>query len=59
MFDPIPQIVYAASSEQVTDVWVAGRHLVSEGVPGRLDLEDIRARATAWQERIAADVVRA
>jgi 5-methylthioadenosine/S-adenosylhomocysteine deaminase len=59
VFDPVPQIVYAASSEQVTDVWVAGRHLVSEGVPTRIDLEDVRARATAWQDRITADAVRA
>jgi 5-methylthioadenosine/S-adenosylhomocysteine deaminase len=58
IFDPVPQIVYAASSEQVTDVWVAGRHLVTEGVPTRLDLDDIRARATAWQERVAVDAAR-
>jgi 5-methylthioadenosine/S-adenosylhomocysteine deaminase len=59
VFDPVPQIVYAASSEQVTDVWVAGRHLVSGGAPTRLDLDDILARANAWQARVVADAVRA
>ena len=42
-----------ASSEQVSDVWVAGRHLVDGGRPSRLDLDDITARASAWQARMA------
>ena len=58
LFDPISQIVYAASSEQVSDVWVAGRHLVDGGRPSRLDLDDITARASAWQARMAPDFAR-
>ncbi len=29
-YDPAAQIVYAASREQVSDVWVAGRMLVRD-----------------------------
>ena len=55
LFDPISQIVYAASSELVSDVWIAGRHLVEGGRLTRLDVGEIVARASAWQARIAPD----
>ena len=31
VYDPISQIVYAIHSNQVRDVWVAGRHQVENG----------------------------
>ena len=54
LYDPVSQIVYAAGREQVTDVWVAGRHLLKERRLTTLDLEDILACADTWQQRIAA-----
>jgi 5-methylthioadenosine/S-adenosylhomocysteine deaminase len=58
LFDPISQVVYAASSEQVSDVWIAGRHLVEGGRLTRLDVGEIVARASAWQARVAPDFAR-
>jgi len=29
VYDPISQLVYTASRDQVTDVWVAGRRLLA------------------------------
>jgi 5-methylthioadenosine/S-adenosylhomocysteine deaminase len=58
VFDPVSQIVYAASSEQVSDVWVAGRHLIAGGRPLRLDVHEICGRAAAWQARVAPDFAR-
>jgi 5-methylthioadenosine/S-adenosylhomocysteine deaminase len=51
-FDPISLLVYSAAREQVTDVWVAGQHLVDRGKLARLDLADIASRAAAWTERM-------
>ena len=57
-FDPVSQIVYAASSEQVTDAWVAGRHLLAEGALTRMDLDALRTRASEWQARLGPDLAR-
>src|SRR5690606_17791977 len=51
--DPVSQLVYAASREHVSDVWVAGEHLIAEGVHTRLDIAEICARAVEWGRRLA------
>lgn len=53
-YDPAAQIAYAASREQVTDVWVAGRMLVRDRELTHLDIEAVLRRAELWQQRIAA-----
>ena len=54
VYDPAAQILFAASRDQVTDVWVAGRALLSESRLTRLDAVDVVERARGWRERIAA-----
>lgn len=54
VLDPISHLVYAASREHVSDVWVAGEHLVAEGVHTRLDVRDICNRAADWGRRMSA-----
>jgi 5-methylthioadenosine/S-adenosylhomocysteine deaminase len=53
VYDPVAQLVYATGRDQVTDVWVAGRRMVSDGRLLRLDESAIIARAGAWRERIS------
>ena len=53
VYDPAAQIVYAASRDQVTDVWVAGRALVANGALTCMDINDVMERAARWRERIA------
>jgi 5-methylthioadenosine/S-adenosylhomocysteine deaminase len=54
LYDPVSQLIYAASRNQVSDVWVAGRQLLRGRVLTTLDAGDILRRARAWQEKIAA-----
>jgi 5-methylthioadenosine/S-adenosylhomocysteine deaminase len=54
VYDPLAQLIYAVSREQVTDVWVAGRALVSEGRLTHIDVPDLLQRAQRWQQRIAS-----
>jgi 5-methylthioadenosine/S-adenosylhomocysteine deaminase len=54
VYDPATQIVYSASRQDVTDVWVAGRAAVTAGALGRIDTAELLARADRWRERIAA-----
>lgn len=49
---PISQLVYAASRDQVTDVWVAGQHLLREGRALLADGDAILGRAAAWGTKL-------
>jgi len=53
LYDPVSQLVYAGGREQVTDVWVAGQHLLKERRLTTLEGNDILDRARHWQARIA------
>ena len=52
VIDPLSHLVYCAGRDQVTDSWVAGEHLVSDGKLARLDLEGILERARLWGQRV-------
>lgn len=53
VFNPLAQIVYAASRHQVSDVWVAGKQLLKKRQLTTLDLNALRQRASVWQQRLA------
>lgn len=50
IYDPVSQLVYAASRAQVTDVWVGGKQLVRSGKLTMLDWEGIAKEALRWQK---------
>jgi 5-methylthioadenosine/S-adenosylhomocysteine deaminase len=52
VYDPAAQLLFAASRDQVSDVWVAGRQLVQDGHLTHLDLEEVLRRAQYWHARI-------
>jgi len=52
VLDPLSQLVYSASRHDVTDVWVAGEHLVASRELVRLDLDSIGAAAKRWGQRL-------
>lgn len=52
VFNPISHIVYAADRSQVDFVWVNGEILLKNKQFTRIDLEEIKAKARFWQNRI-------
>lgn len=55
LYHACSQMVYAASSHQVTQVWINGRQVVRDREPITLEPDAILAAARAWHQRIAAD----
>ncbi|MBT8039952.1 MAG: TRZ/ATZ family hydrolase [Gammaproteobacteria bacterium] len=49
----ISQLVYAAASAQVTDVWVAGRRLLKSGALTTIDEAAVIHSAAHWRDRMA------
>jgi 5-methylthioadenosine/S-adenosylhomocysteine deaminase len=54
VYDPASQLVYTCAADQVSDVWVAGRHHVDDGRLTVADEHEILNRSAEWQRRIAA-----
>ena len=54
VYDPISHLVYSCSRDQVSDVWVAGKHLMNNRVLTTLDLEQIKSDVINWQDKIAS-----
>jgi 5-methylthioadenosine/S-adenosylhomocysteine deaminase len=52
MYNPISQLVYAAGRERVTDVWIAGRHVLKDRRLTTIDEEALAAKARVWNTRI-------
>ena len=53
MYDVVSHLVYAASSQQVSHVWVGGRMLLQDAQFLHMDIGDIMERANDWAMRIA------
>ena len=51
-YDPVSHLVHAVGRDAVTDVWVAGRRVVSGGALTTADEAAIVARARVWQDRL-------
>jgi 5-methylthioadenosine/S-adenosylhomocysteine deaminase len=52
LLDPVSELVYAASRHDVTDVWIAGEHLVADRALLRLDVAEISAAAERWGRQL-------
>jgi 5-methylthioadenosine/S-adenosylhomocysteine deaminase len=49
----VSQLIYAASRRQFTDVWVAGKRLLDDGVLTTIDLDAVLNSARKWRSRLA------
>lgn len=56
VLDATSTVVYAASSNQFTDVWVDGERLLMDGELQTLDEDEIIAMAEQWSRRLLARV---
>ncbi len=55
LYDPVSQLIYTARADQVSDVWVGGRHVLESGEFTHIDIEGIVARAGEWRARLAKE----
>jgi 5-methylthioadenosine/S-adenosylhomocysteine deaminase len=55
VYDPLSQLVYTSHPNQVSDVWVAGRHHVDSGRLMGINESDVLKRSAEWQQRICAN----
>lgn len=51
-YDPVSQLVYATTRDQVSDVWVAGNRQVHDGTLVGFDIDELRNNGESWARRI-------
>jgi 5-methylthioadenosine/S-adenosylhomocysteine deaminase len=52
LYDPISQLVYASGREHVTDVWIAGQHVLEARRLATIDIVEVQAKAREWSARV-------
>jgi 5-methylthioadenosine/S-adenosylhomocysteine deaminase len=52
VYNPVSQLIYSAGRENVSNVWVAGNHLLKDRELTTLDEKAILEKAAYWQEKI-------
>jgi len=53
VYDPVANLVYSANREQVSDVWVAGRHLLKDRQLTTLDEQELLEKTQEWNDKIS------
>ena len=54
VYHPLSTLVYATDAGQVSDTWIAGRHLLKNGQLMSLDETEILQHAVSWGNRIGS-----
>ena len=54
VYDPISQLVYTARADQISDVWIAGKHQLDNGRLTQIDTANLLERSNEWRDRFAA-----
>ena len=52
IYDPVSAVVYALGREHVSNVWVAGRQVVAEGVCTTINEHDALVSARRWLPKV-------
>jgi len=52
VYNPVSQLVYSAGRENVSNVWVAGNHLLKDRELTTLDEKSILEKTAYWQKKI-------
>ncbi len=52
IYDPVANLVYSCQREQVTDVWVAGKHLLKDRQLTSLDEQELINTCQQWNDKI-------
>jgi 5-methylthioadenosine/S-adenosylhomocysteine deaminase len=52
VYNPVSQLIYSAGRENVSNVWVAGNHLLKDRELTTLDEKSILEKAAYWQKKI-------
>ena len=53
VYSPVSACVYSASRQQVSDVWVAGKRLLKQGSLTTINVAELMARISEWQQRLS------
>lgn len=54
VYDPLSQLIYSASRQQVSDVWVDGKAVLTQHQLQAIDVDKLLENVASWGEKIAS-----
>jgi 5-methylthioadenosine/S-adenosylhomocysteine deaminase len=54
IYNPLSQLVYSTGRDKITDVWVAGKHLLKSRSLTTIDIHSLKAKIYSWRKKIMA-----
>ena len=54
-YQPVANLIYSSSREHISDVWVAGRHLLKDRQLTTLNEDELMRKSQQWQQRISSN----
>ncbi len=55
VYHAMSQLVYSCNRQQISDVWIAGRHVLKDCVLTTIDEREVLERAQRWREKLRED----
>ncbi len=52
VYDPVANLVYSCNREQISDVWVAGKHLLKDRELTTLDEQELMNTSRQWNDKL-------
>ena len=52
VYHAVSQLVYSSNRQQISDVWIAGRHVLKDRVLTTIDEREVLERAQRWREKL-------
>jgi 5-methylthioadenosine/S-adenosylhomocysteine deaminase len=52
IYNPLSQLIYTATREQITHVWVAGEILLKDKQLTTIDSDELRIKVSKWRQKI-------
>lgn len=53
LYNPVSQLIYTCDRNQVSDVWVAGKHLMKNRQLTTINLPALQSNAREWQQKLS------
>jgi len=54
VYNPVSQLVYSTRADQVSDVWISGERVLSEGRHSTINIPALREHVMRWRDRLKA-----
>ena len=57
LYNPVSQLIYTSDRSQISDLWVAGKHLMKDRQLTTIDLQAVLSNSNEWQQKLKQNMI--